>query len=80
MKIYIDTLQDWANFPSNGRIIVGWKRIAIGYPKNYWQLGLNIFNVVNFKPLSTFKIVRKKWGERHEKLMEKILGLVSSRI
>ncbi len=52
-------LLDWSTLLLDGRIVVGWKRIAIGYA-NYWQLSLNMSNVVNFKPLSTLEIIRKK--------------------
>ncbi len=42
-------LRDWAAFHENGRIKLGWKRIAIGYSRR-----------IDFEPLSTLKIIRRK--------------------
>ncbi len=50
-------LKDWSRFHDGGRIIVGWKRIAYGYPAYY---DIHCQKIVNFIPISTIEIIRRK--------------------
>lgn len=45
------SLKAWSRCHVDGRIIVGYKRIAIGYP---------LYRALHFKPLSIIAIIRNK--------------------